>query len=100
MFQCDPSEGTDHLRTSIEDSLKIQNALWGKVSGLMMPNYSIDIPGGGGKTSISPNHLKGVDGNRHLFEGFDGVASEYVSPDAGDILEVRGVEEFVEEWEL
>lgn len=100
MFQCDPSEGTDHLRTSIEDSLKIQNALWGKVSGLMMPNYSIDIPGGGGKTSISPNHLKGVDGNRHLFEGFDGVASEYVSPDAGDILGVRGVEEFVEEWEI
>jgi lysine 2,3-aminomutase len=99
MFQCDPSEGTDHLRTSIEDSLKIQNALWGKVSGLMMPNYSIDIPNGGGKTSISPQHLVGVDGNRHLFKGFDGVEAEYVSPEAGDLEEVFGVDEYIEEWE-
>ncbi|RYZ87480.1 MAG: KamA family radical SAM protein, partial [Proteobacteria bacterium] len=34
MFQCDPSRGTDHLRTTIEDSLRIQKELWGNLSGL------------------------------------------------------------------
>src|SRR5690606_977037 len=28
-FQCDPSEGTDHLRTSIEESESIQRELFG-----------------------------------------------------------------------
>jgi lysine 2,3-aminomutase len=32
MFQCDPSQGTDHLRTSVEQSLAIQKELWGHVS--------------------------------------------------------------------
>ena len=49
MFQCDPSEGTNHLRTSVENSRWIQKELWGKLSGLALPNLSLDIPGGGGK---------------------------------------------------
>ncbi|MDX9731635.1 MAG: KamA family radical SAM protein, partial [Bdellovibrionales bacterium] len=48
MFQCDPSFGTDHLRTSVGESLEIQRALWGRLSGLAMPNLSLDIPDGGG----------------------------------------------------
>ena len=55
MFQCDPSEGTDHLRTSVEDSLEIQRELWGRLSGLAMPNLSLDIPDGGGKAAYVPN---------------------------------------------
>ncbi|MCB0410929.1 MAG: KamA family radical SAM protein, partial [Bdellovibrionales bacterium] len=47
MFQCDPSEGTDHLRTSIEQSEWIQKELWGRLSGLAMSNLSLDIPDGG-----------------------------------------------------
>jgi lysine 2,3-aminomutase len=48
MYQCDPSMGTDHLRTSIESSLKIVNALWGRFSTLATPQFYVDIPGGGG----------------------------------------------------
>lgn len=57
MFQCDPSEGSDHLRTSIEDSLAIQQELWGTLSGLAMPNLSVDIPNGGGKVALVPDFL-------------------------------------------
>ena len=49
MFQCDPSEGTDHLRTTVENSQWIQKELWGRLSGLALPNLSLDIPGGGGE---------------------------------------------------
>jgi len=55
MFQCDPSPGTEHFRTSIEESMAIQRELWGRLSGLAMPNLSLDIPGGGGKVGVVPN---------------------------------------------
>lgn len=84
MFQCDPSKGSDHHRTSIVDSLEIQRELWGHLSGLAMPNFSIDIPQGGGKTSMTPNFLLSQhEVNNSLiwkFRGFDGVESEYIDP--------------------
>lgn len=80
MFQCDPSMGTDHLRTSIEDSLEIQRELWGHLSGLAMPTFSVDIPNGGGKTSLTPNFQTAQNGQTRHYVGWDGVAATYVSP--------------------
>jgi lysine 2,3-aminomutase len=80
MFQCDPSEGTDHLRTSVEDSLEIQRALWGKLSGLAMPNLSLDIPDGGGKAGLVPNFELSNAGGTRKFKGWDGIESEYRNP--------------------
>lgn len=80
MFQADPSIGTDHLRTSIEESLKIQNELWGHTSGLAMPTYIVDIPNGGGKTALTPNHVTYQKDNVMGFKGWDGVDAEYISP--------------------
>lgn len=91
MFQCDPSKGSDHLRTSISDSLQIQRELWGDLSGLAMPTFSIDIPQGGGKVSMSPNFLKSVQaadlsrGQVWHFKGFDGVEAEYIDPIESEI---------------
>ncbi|MFK8138004.1 MAG: KamA family radical SAM protein [Bdellovibrionales bacterium] len=99
MFQCDPSEGTDHLRTSIQQSQEIQNELWGNVSGLMMPNYSIDLPGGGGKTSLGPNHLIKEEGSKHFFKGFDGIESQYISPNEAELTLPSDLENYSAEWE-
>lgn len=86
MFQCDPSIGTDHLRTSIEDSLEIQKELWGHLSGLAMPNLSVDIPNGGGKTYLVPNFQVSQDGRVRNYVGWDGVEAQYISPPAQQIL--------------
>ena len=80
MFQCDPSEGTDHLRTSVENSLNIQKQLWGHLSGLAMPQLSLDIPDGGGKASLVPNFETHQEGRQRHFIGWDGVSSLYISP--------------------
>lgn len=80
MFQCDPSLGTDHLRTSVEDSLAIQRELWGHLSGLAMPNLSLDIPNGGGKTYLVPDFEVAQEGRTRHYVGWDGVKAEYVSP--------------------
>ncbi|KYG67455.1 lysine 2,3-aminomutase [Bdellovibrio bacteriovorus] len=85
MFQCDPSMGTDHLRTSIEDSLEIQKELWGHLSGLAMPNLSVDIPNGGGKTYLVPNFQVSQDGRVRNYVGWDGVEAQYISPPENQI---------------
>lgn len=98
MFQCDPSEGTDHLRTSIEDSLDIQKKLWGHLSGLAIPNYSIDVPNGGGKAYKVPDFEVSQSGNKRSFKGWDGVEADYVNPEASSIKKPLDWEEYLDEW--
>lgn len=80
VHQCDPSEGSAHFRTRVDDTLKIQKELFGHVSGLAMPQFSLDIPGGGGKTPLVPNHLIREENDILYFRGFDGVDGQYENP--------------------
>lgn len=106
MFQCDPSLGTDHLRTSVEESLEIQRELWGNISGLAMPNYALDIPDGGGKAGLTPNFER-LDlragtregGVTRVFEGWDGVRAEYKSPPASACMKPLDAEIYADEWQ-
>jgi lysine 2,3-aminomutase len=99
MFQCDPSRGTDHLRTSIEDSLQIQKELWGNLSGLAMPTLSVDIPDGGGKTTYAPNFETARSAERRSYVGWDGVEADYINPPANRLLKPQDAELYQEEWE-
>ncbi len=98
MFQCDPSIGTDHLRTSIDDSLSVQKELWGHLSGLAMPTLSLDIPDGGGKAYYVPKFETQVTENSRKFTGWDGVESEYINPDPAGYLKPADYELYLEEW--
>lgn len=58
LLQCDPVSGTSHFRTAIEKGLEIVNALHGNISGLAVPQFVVDAPGGGGKVPLlSPTQL-------------------------------------------
>lgn len=99
MFQCDPSLGTDHLRTSLEDSLTIQRNLWGHLSGLAMPQLSLDIPNGGGKAYFVPSFLLERTHRSIKFQGWDGVEGEYVNPSRETIVKPLDLEDYMKEWE-
>lgn len=98
MFQCDPSEGTNHLRTSIDESEAIQRELWGHLSGLAMPNLSIDIPEGGGKAYVVPQFE--IEKNKHhrVYKGWDGVQASYINPAASDRVLPADWEVYLSEW--
>ena len=98
MFHCDPSLGTDHLRTPIEESLEIQRELWGKLSGLAMPNLSLDIPDGGGKVGLVPDFTKSRSEGAWNFCGWDGVESTYKNPDREQMFNPIDVDEYMDEW--
>lgn len=97
MFQCDPSRGTEHFRTSIDDSLHIQKQLWGHLSGLAMPNYIVDIPDGGGKMAMTPNFETSHEGVVRTYIGWDGVEAQYISPEK--VLKPIDAEDYMEEWQ-
>ncbi len=99
MFQCDPSEGTDHLRTSIDESENIQRELWGHLSGLAMPHLSVDIPEGGGKAYLTPQFEVSRSSNARTYRGWDGVKAEYVNPDRLQHLEPIDAKDYQSEWD-
>ena len=106
MFQCDPSFGTDHLRTSVEESLEIQAELWGNLSGLAMPTLSLDIPDGGGKATLVPE-FEIIDkrlgdreaGTTRSYRGWDGVEAFYKSPPQSQRQAPIDAVEYGNEWE-
>jgi lysine 2,3-aminomutase len=57
LHHMDLAAGTGHFRTRIETGLAIVAALRGPVSGLAVPHYVIDSPGGKGKIPLLPEYL-------------------------------------------
>ena len=100
MFQCDPSEGTDHLRTSIEESMEIQRELWGSLSGLAMPNLSLDIPDGGGKAALVPEFEISRTAGARQYQGWDGVQAEYKNPPRDQMIKPIDADQYQQEWNL
>ncbi|MFA7383657.1 MAG: KamA family radical SAM protein [Desulfurivibrionaceae bacterium] len=57
LFQGDMTRGANHFRTRVETGLEIMRTLIGHTSGLAVPTFAVDAPGGGGKIPLSPNYL-------------------------------------------
>ncbi len=54
LYQADLVKGTEHFRTPVESGIEILRHLQGYTSGMAVPTYVIDAPGGGGKIPILP----------------------------------------------
>ena len=52
LFQGDLAPGTSHLRVPIDEGLRLYEQLRAELSGLSLPVYAVDIPGGGGKFNL------------------------------------------------
>lgn len=57
LYHCDPVRGSEHMRTTIAKGIEIIEGLRGHTSGLAIPQYVIDAPGGGGKVPVNPEYL-------------------------------------------
>ena len=54
----DLAPGTAHWRTSIAAGQALMRGLRGRLSGVAMPSYVLDIPGGHGKAPIEPSAIR------------------------------------------
>ncbi|MCO6474083.1 MAG: KamA family radical SAM protein [Melioribacteraceae bacterium] len=57
LFMADETRGANHFRTSVEKGLEIMDALRGHTSGMAIPHFVIDAPGGGGKIPLLPKYV-------------------------------------------
>jgi len=77
LHQMDPVAGTAHFRVPIRRGLAVMRALRGHLSGLCVPQYMIDLPGGGGKVPLLPDYVKATGKNRMAVENFRGERFSY-----------------------
>jgi len=54
----DLAPGTSHFRLGIEQGLELMRALRGQLSGLAMPTYMLDLPGGFGKVQLESKNVE------------------------------------------
>ncbi len=57
LHQLDPAPGTARFHVPIEEGRRLLAQLRGRVTGLALPTYVLDIPGGHGKVPIGPDYL-------------------------------------------
>lgn len=72
LYQADLVKGTDHFRTSVDEGLEIIRALRGHISGLGVPTYVIDAPGGGGKIPLLPDYLLALNDDEVRLKNYRG----------------------------
>jgi lysine 2,3-aminomutase len=80
LFQADEVEGTEHLRTTVEKGLQIIEGMRGHTSGLAVPTYVIDLPGGGGKVPLQANYLVSRADGQLVFRNYLGKTYSYRNP--------------------
>lgn len=76
LFQTDMTRGTNHFRTTIETGREIMRSLIGHTSGLAVPLYAVDAPGGGGKIPLMPNYIN-KEGEKIVFTNYCGTTCFY-----------------------
>jgi lysine 2,3-aminomutase len=78
LHHADLAPGTSHFRTSIAEGQALMRTLRARLSGLALPVYVLDIPGGFGKAPVGPSHAS-ADGR--IIEDLSGTLHPY--PDRG-----------------
>lgn len=80
IYQCDLAEGIEHFRTSVSKGFEIMEYLRGHTSGIAIPTFVIDAPGGGGKIPAMPNYLLTLSDDCAVVRNYRGMMSAYVNP--------------------
>jgi lysine 2,3-aminomutase len=70
IYQADITKSANHFRTPVSKGLEIMDKLRGHTSGLAIPYYVIDAPGGGGKIPLLPQYVLGRNGNDIILRNY------------------------------
>lgn len=79
IYQADPVKGTNHFRTKVSRGIEIYRALRGYTSGLAVPAFVIDAPGGGGKIPLLPEYVKEQSPGKVVLRNYEN--KEFIYPD-------------------
>jgi lysine 2,3-aminomutase len=80
LFMADQVAGGEHFRTQVQKGLEIVKALRGWTSGLAVPHFCIDAPGGGGKVPLLPEYVEEITDDEVIFRNYEGERFVYKQP--------------------
>jgi lysine 2,3-aminomutase len=80
IYMCDQVAGAEHFRTTVEKGLEIIRALRGWTSGLAVPHFVIDAPGGGGKIPLLPEYVESLTDDQVVLKNYAGKRYVYRQP--------------------
>src|SRR5438270_6209491 len=84
IYQADLTKGTNYFRTTVEKGLEIIKALRGWTSGLAVPHFVIDAPGGGGKIPLLPEYVESITDEEVVLRNYAGQRYVYKQPEAAE----------------
>ncbi|HEX2324186.1 MAG TPA: KamA family radical SAM protein, partial [Chloroflexota bacterium] len=77
IYQADLTKGTNYFRTRVEKGLEIIKGLRGHTSGLAVPHFVIDAPGGGGKIPLLPEYVVEINDQEVVMRNYEGQLFRY-----------------------
>jgi lysine 2,3-aminomutase len=80
IYMADQVAGGEHFRTQVQKGLEIVKALRGWTSGLAVPHFVIDAPGGGGKVPLLPEYVEEITDDEVIFRNYEGKRFVYKQP--------------------
>ena len=83
LLQADPVRGTGHLRTPLMRGAELMQALQGRLSGIALPKFICDTPGGRGKVPILVDSVVARGDGVTTLRTFRGELVDYVDPPPG-----------------
>jgi lysine 2,3-aminomutase len=80
IFMCDNVAGVEHFKSTVEKGLEIIRGLRGWTSGLAVPHFVIDAPGGGGKIPLLPEYVEEITEAEVVMRNYQGDRFRYPQP--------------------
>jgi len=80
IYMCDNVAGVEHFKTSVEKGLEIIDGLRGWTSGLAVPHFVIDAPGGGGKIPLLPEYVERITDEEVVLRNYRGERYTWSQP--------------------
>ncbi|TKW68568.1 MAG: lysine-2,3-aminomutase-like protein [Paracoccus denitrificans] len=80
LHHCDLARGTSHFRTTIDEGLAITASLRGHLSGVALPRYVLDLPGGFGKVPLDSDAVSRCGPGRWTIRDWQGGVHDYFDP--------------------
>ncbi|MGA8165424.1 MAG: KamA family radical SAM protein [Waddliaceae bacterium] len=89
LYQCDLITGSHHFRTQIQKGIEIMEQLRGHTTGYAVPQFVVDVPGGGGKIPVNPETIVKLSDEEVVLRNFQGKLYHYPTKPSSSPLKIN-----------
>jgi lysine 2,3-aminomutase len=80
LYHADPVAGASHLRTPLSKGVELLEGLRGHTTGLAVPTFVVDSPGGHGKIPLAPDYVVRAGPSEMVLRNYQGDLVQLTGP--------------------